>query len=51
MRERAALVGGTLDIESTLGSGTTLFARIPFQANHTKHVQAYEEEKDSGSSG
>ncbi len=29
MRERLALVGGNLDIESELGSGTTLFARIP----------------------
>ena len=29
MKERAALVGGTLDIESTPGAGTTLFVRIP----------------------
>jgi PAS domain S-box-containing protein len=29
MRERAALAGGTLDIESSPGRGTTLFARIP----------------------
>jgi signal transduction histidine kinase len=29
MRERAALVGGTLEIESTPGEGTTLFARTP----------------------
>jgi PAS domain S-box-containing protein len=29
MRERLNLVGGSLEIESTLGLGTTLFARIP----------------------
>jgi signal transduction histidine kinase len=29
MRERVALVGGTLTIESTPARGTTLFARIP----------------------
>ena len=28
MRERAALLGGTLDIESRPGEGTTLFARV-----------------------
>jgi signal transduction histidine kinase len=29
MRERLALVGGTLEVESTPGAGTTVFARIP----------------------
>jgi signal transduction histidine kinase len=29
MRERAALVGGTLEIESAPGEGTTVFARVP----------------------
>ena len=29
MRERAALIGGTLEIESKLDSGTTVFLRIP----------------------
>jgi two-component system CheB/CheR fusion protein len=29
MRERAALVGGTLSIESTPGQGTTVYLRIP----------------------
>jgi signal transduction histidine kinase len=29
MQERVALVGGTLDIESTAGAGTTLFVRVP----------------------
>jgi glucose-6-phosphate-specific signal transduction histidine kinase len=29
MRERAALVGGTLEIEASPGAGTTLFVRVP----------------------
>jgi signal transduction histidine kinase len=29
MQERVALVGGTLNIESTPGIGTTLYVRIP----------------------
>lgn len=29
MRERATLLGGIVDIESTLGSGTTVYLRIP----------------------
>jgi signal transduction histidine kinase len=29
MRERLALIGGSLQIESSVGSGTSLFARIP----------------------
>jgi len=28
MRERLALIGGTLDVESAVGAGTTIFARI-----------------------
>jgi two-component system, chemotaxis family, sensor kinase Cph1 len=36
MRERAALVGGTLEIESALGKGTTIFARIPIQPDKRK---------------
>jgi len=31
MRERATLVGGTLDIETTPGKGTTVFVRVPAQ--------------------
>jgi len=37
MRERVALVGGTLTIESTPGRGTTLFARIPLSADGEEH--------------
>lgn len=29
MRERAELIGGTLDIESTVKQGTTIFVRVP----------------------
>jgi signal transduction histidine kinase len=29
MRERLALIGGELEIESSIGVGTTVFARIP----------------------
>ena len=29
MRERATLVGGTLDVETTPGKGTTVFVRVP----------------------
>ena len=33
MRERATLAGGTLDLESVPGKGTTVVARIPFPAS------------------
>jgi chemotaxis family two-component system sensor kinase Cph1 len=39
MRERAALVGGELEIESTPGKGTTIFARIPIQLPKRKERQ------------
>ena len=29
MKERAELVGGTIEIESSLGNGTTIYARVP----------------------
>ncbi len=31
MRERLSMIGGTLEIESSEGAGTTLFARIPVE--------------------
>ena len=33
MRERVALVGGTLEIESAVGRGTTIFARVPLSSS------------------
>jgi two-component system CheB/CheR fusion protein len=36
MRERAALVGGTLEIESAPGEGATIFARIPMKSHKKK---------------
>jgi len=33
MRERLALVGGTLEIESTPGRGTTVAAQVPVAAS------------------
>jgi signal transduction histidine kinase len=37
MRERAAAVGGTLEIESAPGAGTRLSARVPLPAHDTEH--------------
>jgi signal transduction histidine kinase len=34
MRERIALLGGTIAIESTLGKGTTIFVKIPLQERY-----------------
>jgi two-component system sensor histidine kinase UhpB len=38
MRERAALLGGTLDIESVPGKGATIVARIPIPARPSESV-------------
>jgi signal transduction histidine kinase len=35
MRERAMLVGGSLEIDSTPGHGTTIFVRVPVPASDT----------------
>jgi signal transduction histidine kinase len=37
MRERAMLVGGILDIDSTPDHGTTIFVRVPLAASDTDH--------------
>jgi signal transduction histidine kinase len=42
IRERVALVGGTLNIESEPGSGTTLVIRIPAPASAQQRVFAHE---------
>jgi len=35
MRERLSLIGGTLEIESGEGIGTTVFVRIPIEPGET----------------
>ena len=42
MRERATVVGGTLDIEPTAGGGTTILARVPLRLTDSdpSHVTA-----------
>ncbi len=35
MRERLLLIGGTLEIESSMGAGTTIFARIPLDSHRS----------------
>jgi signal transduction histidine kinase len=34
MKERAVIVGGTLEIESAPGEGTTVYARVPLEINN-----------------
>ena len=36
MEERAALVGGTFIVESTLGSGTSIFVEIPWDESKSE---------------
>jgi PAS domain S-box-containing protein len=38
MQERAAMVGATLEIESTVGEGTTILVRMPTLAGSLDHV-------------
>ncbi|HEY7491321.1 MAG TPA: PAS domain S-box protein [Candidatus Tectomicrobia bacterium] len=40
MRERAALVDGTVEIESTPGAGTTVFVRLPILQTDDEHGSA-----------
>jgi nitrate/nitrite-specific signal transduction histidine kinase len=37
MQERAALVHGTVEFESTPGVGTTVFIRLPFLPTDDRH--------------
>mgnify|MGYP003579026814 CR=1 FL=1 len=39
MKERAELVGGTFDIESTIGGGTTVFVRVPVHFDAKKYAE------------
>jgi len=39
MQERAALLGGSLQIESKLGVGTTLFIKIPINPDHENYKE------------
>ena len=36
MRERASLIGGTVEIESAIGKGTSIFVRVPERHAHEK---------------
>jgi signal transduction histidine kinase len=38
MRERAALIGATLEIESTPGQGTTIYVSVPLPADNNSPV-------------
>jgi nitrate/nitrite-specific signal transduction histidine kinase len=40
MQERAALVHGTVEFESTPGVGTAVFIRLPFQPTDDGHGSA-----------
>jgi signal transduction histidine kinase len=44
MRERVAQVGGTLEVESAPGSGTTIFARIPLDEGPEQRSSAHRAE-------
>jgi signal transduction histidine kinase len=36
MKERVLLMGGTIEIESAIENGTTIYVRIPIQLNDEK---------------
>lgn len=48
IRERVALLGGTVDVESAEGRGTTLFVRIPVTGPYTDRVERRQAEHDHG---
>ena len=37
MRQRAEAVGGSIQLESAAGAGTTLFVRVPLHDNSASH--------------
>jgi signal transduction histidine kinase len=47
MRERAALIGGTLQIESTRGGGTTVFVRVPLAPSAEESAHDGEDSRTS----
>ncbi len=47
MRERATLAGGTVNIESSRGSGTTVFVRIPVATEPVRDLEIYEKNSRS----
>jgi signal transduction histidine kinase len=40
MRERVTLAGGSLEIESTPGAGTTVFVRVPLKQEPVKGLKS-----------
>ena len=49
-RERVALVGGTLSVESGRGSGTSVFARVPLDVALARRRAAPDQEESAASS-
>jgi PAS domain S-box-containing protein len=45
MKERAELIGGTIEIESSIGNGTTIFVRVPARFEKTKNNQKHNAEE------
>ncbi|HEY8563160.1 MAG TPA: PAS domain S-box protein [Pyrinomonadaceae bacterium] len=46
MRERAALIGGSVEIESATGNGTTIFVRAPAYPEEPKPIQTIDFNRD-----
>lgn len=42
MQERLELIGGTLDLQTAPGSGTTLISRVPHDADHLERRQSHD---------
>jgi signal transduction histidine kinase len=42
MQERLELIGGKLELKTALGSGTTLVARVPNDADHLERRQSHD---------